>query len=119
MKIHEAADVQYLLRKTGRVLTPSQRIVVMLYASCEQRPDGTVMIKASELAVIAGMTAPVFSRTRKELVTAGWMEETGGVGSVKLYRLTPEIFEDRGQAGRHLRAVGSGPSFTGGEPTRT
>lgn len=106
MRIHDAADVQYLLSKTGRVLSPNQRLLVLLYASSEQRPDGTVLIKASELAATAGMTAPVFSRTRKELVAAGWMEETGHVGNVKLYRLVPAIFEDRGPAGRHLRAVG-------------
>ncbi|WP_063837906.1 helix-turn-helix domain-containing protein [Streptomyces sp. MUSC 125] len=107
MRIHNAEDVQYLLKKTGRVLNPNQRIVVMLYASSEQRPDGTVMIKASELAATAGMTPPVLSRTRKELVTAGWMEETGSIGSVKLYRLAPAMFEERGPAGRHLHAVGS------------
>ncbi|MGY5103017.1 replication initiation protein, RepL2 [Streptomyces sp. 900105245] len=107
MMIHDTEDVQYLLRKTGRVLNPNQRIVVMLYASSEQRPDGTVMIKASELAATAGMTPPVFSRTRKELVAAGWMEETGRVGSVKLYRLAPAMFEEQSPAGRHLHAVGS------------
>ncbi|MDA5145937.1 replication initiation protein, RepL2 [Streptomyces sp. NPDC005395] len=106
MRIHDAADVQYLLKKTGRVLSPNQRIVVMLYASSEQRPDGTVMIKASTLAATAGMTPPVLSRTRKELLEAGWLEVTGSVGSVKHYRLAPALFEDRGQAGRHLRAVG-------------
>jgi DNA-binding MarR family transcriptional regulator len=74
MRIHDAEDVQYLLRKTGRVLNPNQRIVVMLYASSEQRPDGTVMIRASELAATAGMTPPVLSRTRKELLEAGWLE---------------------------------------------
>ncbi|MFI2764869.1 replication initiation protein, RepL2 [Streptomyces echinatus] len=99
--------MQYLLRRTGRVLNPNQRIVVMLYASSAQRPDGTVMIKASELAATAGMTPPVLSRTRKELVEAGWLEVTGSVGSVKHYRLAPAMFEDRGPAGRHLRAVGS------------
>ncbi|MDX3319773.1 replication initiation protein, RepL2 [Streptomyces sp. ME03-5684b] len=99
MRIHDAANVQYLLKKTGR-------IVVMLYASSEQRPDGTVMIKASTLAATAGMTPPVLSRTRKELLKAGWLEVTGSVGSVKHYRLAPALFEDRGQAGRHLRAVG-------------
>jgi DNA-binding IclR family transcriptional regulator len=64
------------------------------------------MIKASTLAATAGMTPPVLSRTRKELLEAGWLEVTGSVGSVKHYRLAPALFEDRGQAGRHLRAVG-------------
>ncbi|MFC8869369.1 replication initiation protein, RepL2 [Streptomyces sp. NPDC057148] len=79
----------------------------MLYASSEQRPDGTVMIKASTLVATAGMTPPVLSRTRKELLEAGWLEVTGSVGSAKHYRLNPALFEDRGQAGRHLRAAGS------------
>lgn len=106
MHIHGPEDVQYLLSKTGG-LTPNQRIVVMLYASSEQRPDGTVTTMATELAKIASLTPPVLSRTRKELVAAGWLEETGSFGRVKLYRLVPDIFKDRGAAGRHLRAVGN------------
>lgn len=66
MRIHDAADVQYLLKKTGRVLSPNQRIVVMLYASSEQRPDGTVMIKTSTLAATAGMT-PQKERCREAI----------------------------------------------------
>lgn len=107
MRIHDAEDVRYLLKKTGRKLSPNQRIVVMLYASAEQNADGTVATRATDLAETAGMTPPVFSRTRKELCEAGWLEETGRFGRVKIYRLAPKIFDDRGPAGRHLRAVGS------------
>lgn len=106
MRINDAEDVQYLLRKTGRKLNPNQRIVVMLYASSDQNADGTVTTRATDLAETAGMTPPVFSRTRKELCEAGWLEETGKFGRVKLYRLSPQIFDDRGPEGRHLRAVG-------------
>jgi DNA-binding transcriptional ArsR family regulator len=106
MRIRDADDVRYLLKKTGRKLNPNQRILVMLYASAEQGADGTVTTTATELAEMAGMTAPVFSRTRKELAEAGWLEERGKFGRVKLYRLAPAIFDDRGPAGRHLRAVG-------------
>lgn len=108
MRIYDAEDVQYLLKKTGRRLSPNQRIVVMLYASSEQNADGTVVTRATDLAETVGMTPPVLSRTRKELCEAGWLEETGKFGQVKLYRLAPEIFKDRGPAGRHLRAVSSG-----------
>ncbi|MDH6229124.1 helix-turn-helix domain-containing protein [Streptomyces sp. MJP52] len=108
MKIHDAEDVQYLLRTTGRKLSPNQRLVVLLYASAEQNPDGTVMTRATELAETAGMTPPVFSRTRKELCEAGWLEETGKFGRVSLYRLNRAMFTDRGAAGRHLHAVRTG-----------
>ncbi|NML55164.1 replication initiation protein, RepL2 [Streptomyces sp. R302] len=98
--------MQYLLRKTGEAkLNPNQRIVVMLYASSSQRPDGTVETQATELAKTAGMTPPVLSRTRRELVDAGWLEPTQKFGRVQVYRLVPGIFADRGLAGRHLRAV--------------
>ncbi|MFD7961329.1 replication initiation protein, RepL2 [Streptomyces zaomyceticus] len=107
MRIEGAEDVQYLLQKTGEAkLNPNQRIVVMLYASSPQKPDGTVETKATDLARTAGMTPPVLSRTRRELVDAGWLEATQKFGRVQIYRLVPGIFADRGPAGRHLRAVG-------------
>ncbi|MEU8764284.1 winged helix-turn-helix domain-containing protein [Streptomyces sp. NPDC048659] len=106
MRIHDAEDVQYLLRKTGAAkLNPNQRIVVMLYAASPQKPDGTVETQATELAKIAGMSPPVLSRTRRELVDAGWLEPTQKFGRVQVYRLVPAIFTDRGRAGRHLQAV--------------
>ena len=104
-RINSGDDVQRLLRMTGGVLTPNQRIVVMLYASSEQNPDGTVMTRATQLAEIAGMKPPVFSRTRRELVEEGWLEERGSIGTVKVYRLSPNQIGDVG--GRHLHAVGS------------
>lgn len=104
-RITSGEDVQKLLRRTGGVLTPNQRIVVMLYASSEQNPDGTVMIRATELAEIAGMKPPVFSRTRRELAEEGWLEERGSIGNVKVYRLNPGKTGDVG--GRHLHAVGT------------
>ncbi|WP_328335877.1 MULTISPECIES: helix-turn-helix transcriptional regulator [unclassified Streptomyces] len=105
IRINGGDDVQKLLMKTGHVLTPNQRIVVMVYASSEQNPDGTVMTRALDLATVAGMKPPVFSRTRRELVEEGWLEERGSFGQVKLYRLNPEKIGDIG--GRHLHAVGS------------
>ncbi|WP_411112135.1 replication initiation protein, RepL2 [Streptomyces sp. c-19] len=106
MRIHDREDVLYLLRRTGRVLTPNQRLVVLEYAASEQRADGGVMVKATEMAELLGMTAPVFSRTRKELVALGWLREVGRVGQVRIYALDPRIEQERGRAGGHLRAVG-------------
>ncbi|MFJ7270876.1 replication initiation protein, RepL2 [Streptomyces sp. NPDC099050] len=106
MKVHGSEDVLYVLRRTGRVLNPNQRIVVMLYAASEQRPDGSVWIKGAELAETAGMSAPVFSRTRKELEALGWLEEVDSVGTVRIFRLTPTVGAERGQSGGRLRLVG-------------
>ncbi|MFF9901198.1 replication initiation protein, RepL2 [Streptomyces longispororuber] len=105
MKIRDSEDVRYLLKKTGRRLNPNQRLVVLLYASSEQRPDGGVMEKASDLAETLGMTPAAFSRTRKELAAEGWLEAVENFGRVKIYRLAPAITKDR--AGGHLRVVGS------------
>lgn len=105
MKIHRSEDVLYVLKRTGRVLNPNQRIVVMLYAASEQRPDGSVWIKATDLAATAGMSAPVFSRTRKELEALGWLEEVDSVGPVRVFRLTPTIEAERDQPAARLRVI--------------
>lgn len=108
MKVHSTEDVLYILKRTGRVLNPNQRIVVMLYAASDQRPDGSVWVKATELAETAGMSAPVFSRTRKELEALGWLEEVDSVGPVKVFRLTPTIEAERERPAARLRAVSGG-----------
>jgi DNA-binding MarR family transcriptional regulator len=117
MKVHNADDVIYLLRRTGeglgsKRLSPNQRLVVILYASSEQTADGTVVIRATELAATVGMTASVLSRTRKELVELGWLEESGSVGRVKLYRLNPDVapgnaVQETPRSTGHLRVVSS------------
>ncbi|MFI7012234.1 replication initiation protein, RepL2 [Streptomyces sp. NPDC050145] len=106
MKIQGPEDVVDVLRRTGRVLSPNQRLVVLLYASVKQEPDGSVVVRASELAEIVGMNAPSFSRTRKELVALGWLEEAGRVGQVKLYRLAEQEDEPQARGREHLRVVG-------------
>lgn len=107
MKIHDRYDVLDLLKLTGRVLSPNQRIVVLLYAASEQNSEGAVITRATELAETVGMTPPVFSRTRKELVQLGWLEEAGSVGRIKLYRLAQHVDTQRGRGSGHLRVVGS------------
>lgn len=117
MKVTNADDVIYLLRKTGeglgsKRLSPNQRLVVLLYGSSTQTADGTVVIRATELAATVGMTASVLSRTRKELVELGWLEESGSVGRVKLYRLNPALAPENAaqeppRPTGHLRVVGS------------
>ncbi|MFZ3475559.1 hypothetical protein ACODT3_43580 [Streptomyces sp. 4.24] len=51
------------------------------------------------------MSAPVFSRTRKELEALGWLEVVDSVGPVKVFRLTPTVEAEREQPAAHLRVV--------------
>lgn len=68
-------------------LHPVQRCVVMGYALLSP-PSGTVRKTGEEMAELLGMTAPGFSRTRRELVQLGWLEETDRAGNIRYYRLT-------------------------------
>ncbi|MFI6689196.1 replication initiation protein, RepL2 [Streptomyces sp. NPDC050485] len=104
MKIHDSDDVLFLLERSAKDLTQSQRLVALLYAASEQRADGAVLVRASELAAAVGMTGPAFSRTRKEMVEKGWLEEAGTIGRLKVYRLPSAISRQR--VGGHLRVVG-------------
>ncbi|MCZ0975987.1 hypothetical protein O1L55_41440 [Streptomyces albulus] len=52
------------------MLSPNQRIVVLLYAASEQNSEGAVITRATELAETLGMTPPVFSRTLVRPLTA-------------------------------------------------
>jgi precorrin-3B methylase len=77
-----------LLEKTAG-MTANQRLVVMLYALHPTDRSGAVLETAANLAKLVGMAPPVFSRTRKQVIEAGWLEETERIGHIKYYRLDP------------------------------
>ncbi|WP_217249311.1 replication initiation protein, RepL2 [Streptomyces sp. AC602_WCS936] len=78
-----------LLRATVG-MTANQRLVVMLYALHPTDRSGAVLETAANLAKLVGMSPPVFSRTRKQVIEAGWLEETGKIGHIKYYRVDPK-----------------------------
>ncbi|MPY32943.1 replication initiation protein, RepL2 [Streptomyces adustus] len=78
-----------LLEKTAG-MSANQRLVVMLYALHPTDRSGAVLETAANLAKLVGMAAPVFSRTRKQVIEAGWLEETERIGHIKYYRLEPK-----------------------------
>ncbi len=78
-----------LLEKTAG-MTANQRLVVMLYALHPTDRSGAVLETAANLAKLVGMAAPVFSRTRKQVIEAGWLEETERIGHIRYYRLDPK-----------------------------
>lgn len=80
-------NLQLLERTAG--MTANQRLVVMLYALHPTDRSGAVLETAATLAKLVGMAAPVFSRTRKQVIEAGWLEETEKIGHIKYYRLDP------------------------------
>ncbi|MDQ0578274.1 replication initiation protein, RepL2 [Streptomyces rishiriensis] len=71
-------------------MTANQRLVVMLYALHPTDRSGAVLETAAKLAKLVGMAAPVFSRTRKQVIEAGWLEETERIGHIKYYRIDPK-----------------------------
>ncbi|WP_326844482.1 replication initiation protein, RepL2 (plasmid) [Streptomyces sp. NBC_01281] len=77
-----------LLEKTAG-MTANQRLVVMLYALHPTDRSGAVLETAATLAKLVGMAPPVFSRTRKQVIEAGWLEQTEKLGHIKYFRLDP------------------------------
>lgn len=80
-------NLELLERTAG--MTANQRLVVMLYALHPTDRSGAVLETAATLAKLVGMAPPVFSRTRKQVIEAGWLEETGKIGHIKYYRIDP------------------------------
>ncbi|MEU6479324.1 replication initiation protein, RepL2 [Streptomyces sp. NPDC047017] len=70
-------------------MTANQRLVVMLYALHPTDRSGAVLETAAQLAKLVGMAPPVFSRTRKQVIGLGWLEETEKIGHIKYYRIVP------------------------------
>ncbi|TQK79319.1 hypothetical protein FB563_8314 [Streptomyces puniciscabiei] len=78
------------LLETTAGMSANQRLVVMLYALHPTDRSGAVLETAANLAKLVGMAPPVFSRTRKQVIEAGWLEETERIGHIKYYRLDPK-----------------------------
>lgn len=57
-------------------MTANQRLVVMLYAMHPTDRAGAVIETGAKLAELVGMSPTVFSRTRRQVVEAGWLEES-------------------------------------------
>jgi len=92
MNIECREEILDLLKVTSE-LPPLQRLVIILYAAMDQDDTGTVPVTGLALAAEAGMTPQLFSRVRRELVAAGWLEENPGlrIGNVRYYRLTSKV----------------------------
>ncbi|MCF3137213.1 MULTISPECIES: helix-turn-helix domain-containing protein [Streptomyces] len=71
-------------------LPANQRLILTLYAAHPTDRAGTVSKTAAELAEVLGMSPTVFSRTRRQLVEAGWLEESERLGHIRYYRLSPK-----------------------------
>jgi hypothetical protein len=83
-----------LLEKTAG-MTANQRLVVMLYALHPTDRSGAVLETAAKLAKLVGMAPPVFSRTRKQVIEAGWLQETEKIAHIRYYRLDPKRLGER------------------------
>lgn len=89
-----SSDYKALLCRTGD-LTPTQRLIVMLYALSASDRSGVVRETGQDLAEQLSMTPTVFSRVRKQLVTAGWLEESERFAHIAYYRLSPQALGEQ------------------------
>lgn len=71
-------------------MTANQRLVVMLYAMHPADRSGAVIETGVNLAKLVGMSPTVFSRTRRQVVEAGWLEESERLAHIRYYRLSPK-----------------------------
>ncbi|MEV7684173.1 replication initiation protein, RepL2 [Streptomyces sp. NPDC088341] len=69
-------------------MTANQRLVVMLYAMHPTDRAGTVNETGINLAKLVGMSPTVFSRTRRQVVEAGWLDESERLAHISYYRLS-------------------------------
>ncbi|GAB2966224.1 replication initiation protein, RepL2 [Streptomyces heilongjiangensis] len=105
MSIECREQIRDLMKLTSD-LPPLQRLVVILYAAMDQDDTGTVHETGANLAAEAGMTPQLFSRVRRELVAAGWLEEgPGRIGNVRFYRLTEKADAEGGASVVALRSA--------------
>ncbi|MFE6133522.1 replication initiation protein, RepL2 [Streptomyces sp. NPDC056437] len=69
-------------------MTANQRLVVMLYAMHPTDRSGAIIETGAKLAKLVGMSPTVFSRTRRQVVEAGWLEESERLAHISYYRLS-------------------------------
>jgi DNA-binding transcriptional regulator PaaX len=63
-------------------------LVVILYAMHPTDRAGAVVDTGANLAKLVGMSPTVFSRTRRQVVEAGWLEESERLAHISYYRLS-------------------------------
>ncbi|WP_037599622.1 helix-turn-helix domain-containing protein [Streptacidiphilus rugosus] len=90
----EKNEYRALLCRTSD-LTPAQRLVIMLYALSHSDRGGVVRETGQALAEQLGMTPTVFSRIRKQLVQAGWLEESEKFAHITYFRLSPQALGEQ------------------------
>lgn len=78
-------DKQKLLDVLNRTagMTANQRLVVMLYAMHPTDPAGAVTETGVNVAALVGMSPAVFSRTRRQVIEAGWLEESDRLAHIR------------------------------------
>ncbi|MEU5282147.1 replication initiation protein, RepL2 [Streptomyces asoensis] len=62
----------------------------MLYAMHPTDRAGAVIETGAKLAELVGLSPTVFSCTRRQVVEAGWLEETERLPHISYYRLSPK-----------------------------
>ncbi|MBL3667251.1 replication initiation protein, RepL2 [Streptomyces sp. M2CJ-2] len=75
-------------------LTANQRLVVMLYACHPTDRSGAVLETAVELAKLMGLSPTVFFRTHRQVIEAGWLEESERLAHIRYYRLSSKATEE-------------------------
>ena len=67
----------------------------MLYAVHPTDRVGAVIETGATLAKLVGMSPTVFSRTRRQVVEAGWLEESERLAHISYYRLSQKSTGDQ------------------------
>jgi DNA-binding MarR family transcriptional regulator len=88
--VSNTKDMTLRLLEHTAGLPANQRLILMLYAAHPTDRAGTVSKTAAELADVLGMSPTVFSRTRRQIVESGWLEESERLGHIRYYRLSPK-----------------------------
>lgn len=105
MSEHTDNRVQAVL-DNSHGLPANQRLLLVIYANADGKyRNGAVEKTAQDLAKDLGWAPTVFSRTRKELIEAGFLEQHGKFNNVKYFRLTDQAL-GRGGTVVRLRTAG-------------
>jgi DNA-binding MarR family transcriptional regulator len=78
-------------------LTPTQREILLAYdALSSDSPKGVVEMTGLDIAKLLGLRDTVFSRLRRQLVAAGYLEESPQhrLGNIRYYRPSEKIAGD-------------------------
>jgi DNA-binding MarR family transcriptional regulator len=86
-----------LLSTAGRGLTANQRLILVTYSMLSgAERSGVVLKTGTELAKLLDLDPTVFSRLRRGLIKAGWLEESGNpLGNIRYYRLSEQSTGDQ------------------------